>query len=41
VQVNRRVFELGVSEKNLDGAQVGAGFQHVRGETVAAMSLGT
>jgi hypothetical protein len=27
VQVNRRVFELGVSEKDLDGAQIGAGFQ--------------
>jgi hypothetical protein len=28
------VFELGVSEKHLDGAQIGAGFQHVSGETV-------
>ena len=40
VQVNRRVFKLGVSEKYLDGAQIGAGFQHVSGEAMSAMSHG-
>ena len=35
VQVDGGVSELGMSEKNLDGAQVGAGFQHVRCETMS------
>src|ERR1035437_2881962 len=39
VQADRRVFELGASEKDLDGAQIGAGFQYVRCETVAPISL--
>jgi hypothetical protein len=34
VQVDSGVSELGVTKKNLDGAQVGAGFQHVRCETM-------
>ena len=34
MQVDGGVSELGVSEKNLDGAQVGAGFQHVRCEAM-------
>ena len=34
VQVNGGVSELGMTEKNLDGAQVGAGFQHMSRETV-------
>ena len=34
MQIDGRMFELGVSEKHLDGAQIGAGFQHVSGETV-------
>jgi hypothetical protein len=35
VQVNRRVFKLGVSEKDLDGAQIGAGLQHVSGKAMS------
>jgi transposase len=34
VQVNGGVSELGMTEKNLDGAQVGAGFQHMSRETM-------
>ena len=34
VQIDCRVFELGVSEKHLDGAQIGACFQHVSRKTV-------
>jgi hypothetical protein len=34
VQINCRVGDLGMAEQNLDGAQIGAGFQHVSGETV-------
>ena len=34
MQIDRRVFELGVSEKYLDGTQIGACFQHMCGETV-------
>jgi len=37
VQIDGRVFELGVSEKHLDGAQIGACFEHMRGETVPAI----
>ena len=36
VQIDGRVFELGVSEKHLDGAQIGARFEHMRGETSAS-----
>ena len=35
VQVEGGVGELGMSEKNLDGAQVGAGLQHVSGKAVS------
>src|SRR5450631_1599980 len=34
VQVDGGVSELGVSEKDLDGAQVGAGFEHMRCEAM-------
>ena len=34
MQVNRRVFKLGVAKKNLDGAQISTGFQHVGGEAM-------
>jgi len=34
MQVNRGVSELGMAEKNLDGAQVGTGFQHMSRETM-------
>ena len=34
VQIDGGMGELGMTEKNLDGAQVGAGFQHVRGEAM-------
>jgi hypothetical protein len=37
VQVDRRVGELGMTQQNLDRAQIGAGFQHVSGKTVPAM----
>jgi len=35
VQIDGRMFELGVPEKHLDGAQIGACFKHMRGETVS------
>jgi hypothetical protein len=35
VQVNHRVFKLGVSEKDLDGAQIGAGLHHVGGKAMS------
>jgi len=35
VQVYGGVSKLGVAEKHLDGAQVGASFQHVRREAVS------
>jgi len=34
VQIDSGMSELGMTEKNLDGAQVGASFQHVRGEAM-------
>src|ERR1700756_18825 len=34
MQVNSGVSELGVAEKHLDGAQIGARFEHVRCEAV-------
>ena len=37
MQIHRRIRELGVSQKNLDGAQIGPGFQHVGSQ---AMSQG-
>jgi hypothetical protein len=35
VQIDSGVSELGVTKKNLDGAQVGAGFEQVSGETMS------
>jgi hypothetical protein len=29
MQINRRIGEFGVSQKNLDGAKIGPAFQHV------------
>src|ERR1017187_6193429 len=37
VAVNHRVFKLGVSEKDLDGAQIGAGLQHVGGKAMSTI----
>ena len=34
VQVDSGVSELGMAEENLDGAKVGAGFQHMSRETM-------
>jgi hypothetical protein len=34
VQVNNRIGDVAVAEQHLDGAQVGAGFQHVRREAM-------
>src|SRR5271170_8483638 len=34
VQVDRGVGELGMTQQNLDRAQIGAGFEHVSSETV-------
>ena len=34
VQVDYGVLKLGMSEKHLDGAQIGTCFEHMRGETV-------
>ncbi len=41
MQVDQSVFQAGVSEQDLDGAQVGSGVQQMGGATVTAMSLGT
>jgi hypothetical protein len=32
VKVNRRLFEIAMSKQHLDSAQVGPGFQQMRGE---------
>jgi hypothetical protein len=37
VQVDSAVGELGMTQQNLDRAQIGAGFEHVGSETVSAM----
>jgi hypothetical protein len=34
MQVNGRYFKIAMAEQNLDGAQVGAGFEKVCGETM-------
>jgi hypothetical protein len=34
MQVHRRVGELGMSEQELDGTEIGAGFEHMRREAV-------
>jgi hypothetical protein len=41
VQVDSRIGELGMSQQKLDGAEIGAGFQHVGREAVPTISLGT
>jgi hypothetical protein len=35
MKIHRRVRKLGVTEQNLNGSEIRAGFQHVRGEAVA------
>ena len=35
MQVDRRFLQVAMSEQHLDGAQVGAGFEQMRGEAVA------
>jgi hypothetical protein len=35
MQVNDRVFELAMTQQHLDGAQISASFEQVRGEAVA------
>jgi len=35
VEVNHRLTQVGVAEQQLNGAQVGAGFEQMRGEAVA------
>ena len=37
VQVDRGVGELGMTQQNLDRAQIGAGFERVGGKTVTPM----
>lgn len=37
MQIDGRVFELSVSEKYRDGARIGSSFEHMHGETVAAI----
>jgi len=41
MQVDQSVFQAGVSEQDLAGAQVRSGVQQMGGATVTAMSLGT
>jgi hypothetical protein len=41
MQIDRRLLKVAMPEQHLDGMQVGAGFQQMRGEAVAPMSLGT
>jgi hypothetical protein len=35
MQINRRLFQVAVSEQHLDGAQVSAGFQQMSGKAMA------
>jgi len=37
MQIDGRYFEVAMPKQDLDGAQVGAGFQHVSGKTMPAM----
>jgi len=39
VQIHEGVFELGMSQQHLDGAQIGAGLEQVTGIAVLAISL--
>ena len=41
MQIDRRVIEAGVSEEQLDSAQVGSGFQKMSREGMSPMSLET
>ena len=35
MQIDRRLFQVAMPEQHLNGAQVGAGFQQMRGEAMA------
>ena len=35
LQIARRGFEVGMTEQDLNGAEIGAGFEQVRGEGVS------
>ena len=35
MQIDRRFLEVAMTEQHLDGAQVGAGFEQMRGKAVA------
>src|SRR5260370_350301 len=35
MQIHRRIGELGMPEQKLNGAEIGTGLQHVRGETMS------
>jgi hypothetical protein len=41
MQIDRRLLKVAMPEQHLDGAQIGASFEQMRGKTVPAMSLGT
>ena len=41
MQIDRRLLKVAMPKQHLDGAQVGASFEQMRGKTVASMSLGT
>ena len=41
MQIDRRLLQIAMPEQHLNGAQVGTGFQQMRSEAVAPMSLGT
>ena len=34
MQINRGLFQIAMSEQHLDGAQIGAGFEQVRGKAM-------
>jgi len=38
VEIDKGMFELGMSQQRLDGAQIGAGLEQVAGVAVPAMS---
>jgi hypothetical protein len=40
VQIDGCVGELGMTQQDLDRAQIGAGFQHVGGKAMAPISHG-
>jgi hypothetical protein len=41
VDVNHRLAQVGVAEQQLDGAQIGAGFEQMCGEAMPTMSFKT